>query len=308
MLAMRRRGLSAGTISVRRYAVMSWLKWLDLHGVGVFDADVEHVERFLDSVPRKPASRAAATSHVHMFYKWARAHRLTDLDPTEAIERPRQGIGLPRPIHDTDLQLALVFAQDGPAADPRTEAALLLSSVSGLRCCELARLRWEDVYNGEARVMGKGSKERMVPLNAETVAALDRIERKSVFVLDGWQSSQSSNPGLRASRQFTKHFRATGVDATGHQLRHRAATEALRKCHDLRKVQTLLGHASVGTTAIYTLVDSKDLRDILADVVNSPLSVDRRQWPRNPTTAEQGTVKNEDFARSARRITVKRRG
>jgi len=281
MLAMRRRGLSAGTVSVRRYAVMSWLKWLELHHVGVFEAEVEHVERFLDSVPRKPASRAAATSHVHMFYKWARAHRYTDSDPTEAVERPRQGIGLPRPIHDTDLQLALVFAQEGPAADPRIEAALLLSSVSGLRCCELARLRWDDLYDGEARVMGKGSKERVVPLNTETLDALDRIERTGVFVLDGWQSSTSTNPGMRASRHLTKHFRSSGVSATAHQLRHRAATEALRKCHDLRKVQTLLGHASVGTTAIYTLVDSKDLRHILADV---------------NTHADQANVKIKDFA------------
>jgi site-specific recombinase XerD len=281
VLSMRRRGLSAGTISVRRYAVMSWLKWLEIHRVEVFEADTEHVERFLDSIPRKPASRAAATSHIHMFYKWARARRFTTNDPTEAIERPRQRVGLPRPIHATDLQLALVFAQEGPAADPRMEAALLLGAVSGLRCCELARLRWEDIEHRQARVMGKGSKERVVPLNAETVAALDRIERTSSFVLDGWQSSTSSNPGQRASRHLTKHFRATGLAVTGHQLRHRAATEALRKCHDLRKVQTLLGHASVGTTAIYTAVDSRDLADILADVNES---------------GDQGKVKIRDFA------------
>jgi site-specific recombinase XerD len=266
MLSMRRRGLSAGTIGVRRYAVMNWLKWLELHGVGVFDADYEHVEMFLDAVPRKPASRAATTSHLHMFYKWARAHRLTDLDPTELVERPRSGVGLPRPIHDTDLQLALVFAQEGPKADPRTEAALLLAAVSGLRCCELARLRWDDITGTQARVLGKGSKERVVPLNAETLAVLDRIERTGVYVLDGWQSSRPADPGRLVSKRLAKHFAAAGVDASAHQLRHRAATEALRKCHDLRLVQTLLGHGSVQTTAIYTLVDAGDLASIIVDV------------------------------------------
>ena len=106
-----------------------------------------------------------------MFYKWARAQHLTDDDPTEAIERPRQKVPLPRPIHDTDLQIALLFAQEGRYADPRIEAALLLGAVSGLRCCELARLRWEDIEAGQARVIGKGSTERVVPLNAETLAA-----------------------------------------------------------------------------------------------------------------------------------------
>ena len=269
MLSMRRRGLSAGTIGVRRYALMSWFKWLDLHHVNVFEADTEHVQRFLDSIPRKASTRAATTSHIHMFYKWARAHRLTLEDPTEAVERPRQRLGLPRPIHATDLQIALVFAQEGLHADPRMEAALLLGAVSGLRCCELARLRWEDIDGGQARVMGKGSIERVIPLNGETIAALDRVDRTSVFVLDGWQSSRSSNPGMRASRRFTKHFRRAGVTASAHQLRHRAATEALNKCSNLRKVQTLLGHASVATTAIYTLVDSRDLADILADINTS---------------------------------------
>jgi site-specific recombinase XerD len=305
MLAMRRRGLSAGTIGVRRYAVMSWLKWLELHGVGVFDADFEHVERFLDAVPRKPASRAGTTSHLHMFYKWARAHRLTDTDPTELVERPRSGVGLPRPIHATDLQLALMFAQEGPKADPRTEVALLLAAVSGLRCCELARLRWEDISGAQARVMGKGSKERVVPLNAETVAALERIERTSPFVLDGWQGRPNGEPGERASVRLAAHFRRTGATGSAHRLRHRAATEALRKCHDLRKVQTLLGHASVATTAIYTKVDPSDLRDIIVDV-NSPPSVDNRRSPDDDTTSEQGNARNRDFAQR-RSVTVRRR-
>ena len=73
MLSMRRRGLSDGTISRRRYPVMSWFKWCELHGVGVFEADAEHVEQFLDPVQRKPTARASMTSHLHMFYKWAPA-------------------------------------------------------------------------------------------------------------------------------------------------------------------------------------------------------------------------------------------
>ena len=293
LVSMRRSGRAGGTIAVRRHTLMAWFNWLELHDVGVFEATTEDVEVFLDEVRRKPSSRAATTSHVHMFYKWARARQLTVDDPTEAIERPRQVIGLPRPIHDTDLQLALLFAQE--RADPRMVAGLLMGAASGLRCCELGRLRWDDVHDGQVRVMGKGSKERVVPLNAETIDALDRLERTSGFVLDGWQSSDVDNPGMRASRRFTAHFRAAGVTGSAHRLRHRAATEALRKCHDIRRVQTLLGHASVATTAIYTQVDSSDLRGILADVT-APMDI----------PADQGSARNEDFAQR-RQIIVRRR-
>jgi integrase/recombinase XerC len=265
-VALRRRGLADGTIRQRHYLCKAWFRWCEVGGVGVFDANTEHVERFLDAVNRRPTARCCATSHIHMFYVWAITHGHTTHDPTAGVIRPRLVPGLPRPIHATDLQLALVFAQEGPAADPRTAAALLLGAVSGLRCCELARLRWVDIEGAQARVLGKGSKERVVPLNAETLAALDRIERVSVFVLDGWQGRPHGEPGERASVRIATHFRRSGVTGTAHRLRHRAATEALRKCHDLRKVQTLLGHGSVSTTAIYTKVDTTDLAGIIADV------------------------------------------
>ena len=190
--------------------------------------------------------------------------------------------GLPRPIHDTDLQLALVFAQEGPHADPRMEAAFLLGAVSGLRCCELARLRWEDIEGGQARVIGKGSKERVVPLNAETVGGVG-ADRADIGVRARKAGSRrgraSRGAGLEADDANTSGVPAS--PASAHRLRHRAATEALRKCHDLRKVQTLLGHASVGTTAIYTMVDSGDLADIIVDV-NTP--------------SDQGEVGNKYFA------------
>lgn len=266
-LALRRRGLADGTIRQRHYLVQAWFRWLELADVDVFDASSDHVEQFLDKVRRKPTARCCATSHIHMFYKWAISRQYTDVDPTAGVERPRLVPGLPRPIHDTDLQLALVFAQEGAHADPRMVAALLLGAVSGLRCCELARLRWSDLHGTEARVMGKGSKERIVPLNAEALEALDRIERTSEYVLAGWQGRSGGEPGERASVRLAAHFRRSGAAGTAHRLRHRAATEALRKCHDLRLVQTLLGHASVATTAIYTRIDQRALSDILVDVV-----------------------------------------
>lgn len=295
-LAQRRRGLAKATIETRRYLVRSWFQWNELEGTDVFiGLGSEHVERFLDLVQRTPAARCTATSGLHMFYVWAKSRGYTTVDPTEGVDRPRYQTNPPRPIHDTDLQLSLLFAEP----DPLMSAALLLGSVSGLRCCEIGRLRWDDIeirlgppVRGQARVIGKGSKERVVPLNIESIAALDRIERTSEFVLDGWQSSW--RPGDRASKMLTAHFRAAGAVGTAHRLRHRAATEALRKCHDLRKVQTLLGHASVATTAIYTKVDASDLNDILADATAPTVRPTARRmvFVRRPSSSPRSVVPN----------------
>ena len=99
-LALRRRGLADGTIRQRHYLVTAYFRFCELRGVGIWDADAEHVEQFLDAIKRKPSARCCATSHVHMFYAWAMTKGYTDRDPTAGVVRPRLVPGLPRPIHD----------------------------------------------------------------------------------------------------------------------------------------------------------------------------------------------------------------
>ncbi len=252
---MRRRGLSAGTIDVRLRLVQRWLVAFDEPWL----VSADDVDRWLDSHDQwlVASTRYSAVSHLHAFYVWAIRAGHTAIDPTVTVERPRLQQRLPRPIHPADLAVAVAVA--GPAM----RAALWLMATSGLRCCEVARLRWDDVHDGTARVMGKGSKERVVPLHPSSIDALDLLDRSSVHVFAGWQSSLAHHPGLNVSRRVGDHLHALGISATPHMLRHYAGTKAWRVSGDLRKVQKLLGHASPATTAMYVLLDVDDLIDVV---------------------------------------------
>lgn len=255
VIYMRRRELSAGTIEVRRRLVQQWLHAID----DPWTVKARDVEAWLDSHDQwsTASTRYSAVSHVHAFYVWAIRTEHTSVDPTVTVERPRLKQRLPRPIHPADLSIAVAVAE------PMMRAALWLMATSGLRCCEIARLRWDDVHDGTARVLGKGSKERVVPLHPMAIEALDAVDRSSVFVFDGWQSVLAHHPGLNVSRRVSNHLHALGISSTPHQLRHYAGTHALRKSGNLRKVQKLLGHASPATTAMYTLLDVDDLIDMV---------------------------------------------
>jgi site-specific recombinase XerD len=249
----RRRGLAVATIDKRARLLRRWCERVG----DPFTAEPVELERWLDELDLATNGRYAVISHLHQFYRWAMREGLTGNDPTVFVDRPRVKQGLPRPIHPTDLDLALLTAAPG------MRVALLLAATSGLRCCEVARLRWDDVHDGQARVLGKGNKERIVPLHSETVRALDEVGRSSVFVLAGWQSSKPTAPGGVVSQRGNAHLHSLGITSTMHTLRHYAGTHALRGCGDLRKVQELLGHSSPATTAIYTRLDVGALASVV---------------------------------------------
>jgi site-specific recombinase XerD len=248
--AMRRRGLVEGTIVVRSHLLVRWWTFVDGRW---WKATRRDVEAFIDASDLGAASsRYAVISHLHRFYVWARREDLTRRDPTELVERPRLTPRLPRPIPDTDLGLALTLA-DGPL-----RAALVLAATSGLRACELAALRWDDVADDAIRVLGKGRKERVLPLHPIARLALDALDRVDDWVLP-WRTDPR-HPGRRVSQAVNDYLHQIGSAATLHQLRHWCATTALAATNDLRAVQELLGHASPSTTAIYTKLDPSHLR------------------------------------------------
>jgi site-specific recombinase XerC len=256
--SQRRRGLAVSTIDKRTRLLR---RWIDRAGGDPFVDELDVVlEDWLDVLDLAPNGRYSTISHLHQFYRWAIRQGLAVVDPTVFLDRPRVKQGLPRPIHPTDLDVALMTAAPG------MRVALLLAATSGLRCCEIARLRWDDVHDGQARVLGKGSKERIVPLHSETARALDELGRASVFVLAGWQSAKPTAPGGVVSQRGNAHLHSLGISSTMHTLRHYAGTHALRGCGDLRKVQELLGHSSPATTAIYTRLDVGALASVVESI------------------------------------------
>lgn len=209
------------------------------------------------------SSRARKLSTFNNFFEWLeRRHGVQD-NPAARLVHPKVPKPLPRAI-DVDEALALIRGQDfeGPTAY-RDHAALLLLYGLGLRLAEAAGLQDAalDLEQGEARVVGKGRKERLVPVPAGCVPGLERYRRvrpaaPSFLVGRGGGPLSVRTIGRIVARAS---LQVLGRHVTPHQLRHAFATHLLAGGAGLREIQTLLGHASVSTTQRYTHVTAERL-------------------------------------------------
>lgn len=259
-LDQRRRGLLPTSIAKRASMIAGFGRW---HCGTLLDVEPEHIEVFLDSrrgksgQPIEARTRYTYLSALGCFYQWAQRHGLTETNPAAAIARPKLRKTLPRPISDDNLAYALAHSHG------QMHLWFLLAAYAGLRCAELAELRRTDVlYDvGMLRILGKGAKERLVPMHQLVDEALRAwpMPRTTSFVF-----TRPTN-GVRwsaqcVSRSAAVHLDELGIDATLHQFRHWFGTRTLRACRDLRVVQELMGHASPTTTAIYTAFCNEDGR------------------------------------------------
>jgi len=232
--AMTRRGLSPNTIDKRRRSLLMFAEQVG------FDATREQIEDWLDQRGLAPKSRAVWISHLGVFYRWAVSEGLLPSDPTSRIRAPKLRRRLPRPVTDKELTKLLA------SAAPRTRAMLLLASLAGLRCCEIATLKVDDVLaEGLLRVVGKGDKERVIPTHPEVTKALAALPMPSEGPVFGQTTAGA------VSHALGEYIHGLGVAGGAHRLRHWMATRVYAETHDLRLVQELLGHASPATTAIY---------------------------------------------------------
>lgn len=230
----------------RRLAVVR--HWLADGGADV--EDYRGVEAWLAHQPGGAGHRRNQLVHLHAWYRWLMRQGYATVDPTALVDAPRVKRRLPRPAPDQEI--AAVMA----VADPSLRAMVGVMAACGLRCCEVARLRWSDIdlAAGQLVADGKGSRQRVVYLPASVVrlfAALDETEGP-VF-RERWSGGAMSANAV--SHRVGQAFRRQGFPTRAHQLRHRAATCALRvPGADLLDVRDLLGHADVSTTQVYTQV------------------------------------------------------
>jgi len=248
-----RRNLRPGTIKQKRYALRRLGRWL--HPDCPLAATHDDLERYLDRLD-KPESRATETSHLRSFYRWALVEGVVDHDPTARLIRPRVPRRLPRPMPDNDLAVALELAPD------RIRPWLMLAAYAGLRACEVAPLRAEDLMWGNDPPLividqGKGGHMGAVPM-ADVVAA-----ELQVLPSRGWlftyRNGQSGHiPPHLVSSYSNKYLHDLGIAHTFHTLRHWFGTQTLRaNGGNLRQSQELMRHQSPVSTAIYTWVDPK---------------------------------------------------
>lgn len=247
----RRRNLRPGTLTQKRYALRRLAR--HLHPTGLLDATSDDLNAFLDRLD-KPEARATELSHLRSFYKWCVIAGLLDIDPTARLVRPKVPRRLPRPIPDGDLHMALELAPE------RVRPMLMLAAYAGLRACEIANLRAEDVMWANDPPMlvvtdGKGGHQGAVPLSPTLEPVLRSLPSRGWLFprLDG--KAGPVKPHL-VSKLCNLFLHDVGIDHTLHTLRHWFGTQTLRvNGGNLRQTQELMRHQSPVSTAIYTWVN-----------------------------------------------------
>jgi len=289
------KGLAANTLSSYRRDLRRYCEFLDQAGIATLDAVTEAtVTDFLvrlregDQVhpPLSASSAARTVVAVRGFHKFAVADGLAVNDPAAAVKPPSPAKRLPKalPLSDVEAILEAAGAPGTPLA-LRDRALLEVLYGTGARISEAVGLDVDDVdtaadAEGTVLLRGKGSKERMVPVGSYALEAVSAyLVRGRPALLAQLSSTQGKGTpalflnarGGRLSRQsawavLVKAAERAGVtkDVSPHTLRHSFATHLLDGGADVRVVQELLGHASVTTTQVYTLVTVDNLREVFA--------------------------------------------
>ncbi|MGH7950585.1 MAG: tyrosine recombinase [Limisphaerales bacterium] len=231
--------------------------------------------------PRQNSPRRLSGESVYLeiaalraFYKFAESEKLLPVNVAENLSLPRRWKRLPKALSDTEIKKLLELQMPETKETLCDQAILELAYASGLRLSELKNLRLEQLHleAGFINVIGKGNKERVVPVGKKAVEALNRyieiarpklLTSKSpanVFLTKRGTPFASVTLWLRIKNRVQR----AGIERniTPHMLRHSFATHLLEHGADLRVIQELLGHASIGTTEIYTHVTGNRLREI----------------------------------------------
>ena len=259
---------------------------------GLMQGDEPAVEAWyagLGQVGLSPATQARRRSAVRQFYRFALGEGWRADDPSRRLDAPKQGRSLPKTLGGDEIERLLIAAatRDG-AAGLRLVALVELAYASGLRVSELLGLRVEAVRRDPAFliVRGKGGKERLAPLNASAREAVRTwlvardAARPEKTPDSPWLFPSASAKGHLTPRRFAQLLDQAALDAgidparvSPHVLRHAFATHLLEGGADLRVVQTLLGHADIATTQIYTHVATDRLAQVVRD--KHPLAKDQ---------------------------------
>jgi integrase/recombinase XerD len=281
------RGLAANTLSSYRRDLKRYLDHLGQRGIDTVDAITEpDVLAFVgvlragdaEHPPLSAASTARTVVAVRGFHKFLLRERLVTTDASAAVKPPRPPSRLPKALPLSDVEAILtVSGEPGTTLAKRDRALLEFLYGTGARISEAVGLDIDDFDADEGSVLlrGKGSKQRIVPVGSLAVAAVEdyvRTARPALVSAKTPSAAMFLNArGGRLSRQsawtvLSKAADRAGVtaDVSPHTLRHSFATHLLDGGADVRVVQELLGHASVTTTQVYTLVTVEKLREIYA--------------------------------------------
>jgi integrase/recombinase XerD len=285
------RGLSRNTLEAYRSDLLQFGRFLDARGIRATEATHSELAAFLSElagnersdgspaqsrITRPPAAAATLGRKVaclRSFYRHLRREGIIEHDPTAELHGPRKTQRLPRVLTREEVARLLREPTGSEPLALRDRALLELMYACGLRVSEVTGLELGDVDIDEAMLCarGKGSKERLVPVGRQAIAALEAYRSRGRPVLLGVKSESKlflNRRGGGLTRQglykiVQGHARGAGLEArmSPHTLRHSFATHLLAGGCDLRSLQEMLGHADLATTQVYTHLSAERLKD-----------------------------------------------
>lgn len=266
-----RRNLQPNTIATRRWLLQSIAAYTHKH---LYEVTRDDMEAWLDGQPGSngqglmPATRAQYVTSFRMFYGWLLDEELILRDPTRKLAYPKVPVGIPRPVDDAVLTVAIKKAYED---DPRLFAMMTLMYLCGLRCVEVERLTVEDIDFGRGRIKihGKGARERYVPMNEQVRAALMACDihkrtKGPAFLRRGNYGAGVLGLSRRTISSYVSKALPPGV--TAHQLRHWFGTFFYQACKDIRLTGDTMGHTNLNTTKRYTQVDVEKAAEVTANL------------------------------------------
>ena len=269
------KGYSANTLDAYMRDVDKLLRYLAVEQVNVLDVkleDLEHFAAFISDLGIGPRSLARILSGVRQFYRFLVIDGYLEVDPTELLESPKQPDHLPEVLSTAEVDLLEQAIDLSKWEGHRNRAIIEVLFSCGLRVSELTNLKLSNLYVEEQyiRVMGKGSKERLVPISPRALDELNYwfADRNVMKIKPGEEDYVFLNRrGQHLTRtmiliMIKRYALDAGIKKTisPHTLRHSFATSLLEGGADLRAIQAMLGHESIGTTEIYTHIDTSTLR------------------------------------------------
>lgn len=273
------RSYSENTLQAYLHDLDWLLRYLDKAGVHPLDVKLDDLQQFAATLHEYgigAKSQARILSGVRSFYKFLMLDGYLEVDPTELLESPHLPQHLPEYLTTEEVD-ALEAGIDLSAKEGHRNRAIIEVLFScGLRVSELTNLKLSDLFLEDKfiRILGKGNKERLVPISARAIQELEYWfdDRRQMTIKPGEEDYVFLNRrGHHLTRtmiliMIKKQAEAAGIkkNISPHTLRHSFATALLKGGADLRVIQALLGHSDIGTTEIYTHLDDASLRkDIL---------------------------------------------
>ncbi len=269
------RGLSDNSLQSYRHDLLHLLSRLAARGKALTEASREDILAILAAEiqqGKSPRSLSRYLSAYRQFFGWLVREGKIDSDPVALIESPKTGRGLPKALTEEQVESLLATPDTGTALGLRDKAMLELMYATGLRVSELVGLGLSNINlnQGVVRVIGKGQKERLVPIGDEAHESLNAyLSGSRPELLQGVQTdyvfvtTRKSGMTRQAFWYMVRRY-AKLCDVSGklspHMLRHSFATHLLNHGADLRVVQLLLGHSDLSTTQIYTHIAREGLK------------------------------------------------